>query len=74
MVADIETTIELIAAHGGEIVEPPVLGAPETIARFRDPAATSSGSTRRRRCRIAVDGLHVSLTRSRPFAPAGAGT
>jgi uncharacterized protein len=43
MVADIETTIERIVAHGGEIVEPPALGAPETIARFRDPAGNLLG-------------------------------
>jgi predicted enzyme related to lactoylglutathione lyase len=43
MVADIATTIELIVAHGGEIVEPPALGAPETTARFRDPAGNLLG-------------------------------
>lgn len=43
MVSDIATTIELIAANGGEIVEPPVMGAPETVARFRDPAGNVLG-------------------------------
>jgi predicted enzyme related to lactoylglutathione lyase len=43
MVADIAATIELIVAHGGEIVEPPVPEAPEVIARFRDPAGNVLG-------------------------------
>jgi predicted enzyme related to lactoylglutathione lyase len=43
MVADIAATIELIVAHGGEIVQPPVMGAPETVARFRDPAGNVLG-------------------------------
>jgi hypothetical protein len=43
MVADIATTIELVVAHGGEIVDPPVLGAPETTASFRDPAGNLLG-------------------------------
>jgi hypothetical protein len=43
MVADIAATIELILANGGEIVQPPVPGAPETIARFHDPAGNLLG-------------------------------
>ena len=43
MVADIAATIALIVANGGEIVEPPVLEAPDTIARFRDPAGNVLG-------------------------------
>ena len=43
MVADIATTIELIVANGGEIVEPPIPEAPEVVARFRDPAGNVLG-------------------------------
>ncbi|HEX4439566.1 MAG TPA: VOC family protein [Thermoanaerobaculia bacterium] len=43
MVADIAATIELIVANGGEIVQPPVLGAPDALARFRDPAGNLVG-------------------------------
>ena len=43
MVADAEATLKKIAAHGGEIVEPVQPGAPEIVARFRDPAGNLMG-------------------------------
>ena len=43
MVADAEATLKKIAAHGGEIVEPVHPGAPDIVARFRDPAGNLMG-------------------------------
>ena len=43
MVADAEVTLRRIAAHGGEVVEPVHPGAPEIVARFRDPAGNLLG-------------------------------
>ena len=43
MVADAEATLKKIAASGGEIVEPVHPGAPEIVARFRDPAGNVMG-------------------------------
>lgn len=43
MVADAEATLPKVAAHGGEIVEPVHPGAPEIVARFRDPAGNLLG-------------------------------
>ena len=43
MVADAEATLQKIAAHGGEVVEPMHPGAPEIVARFRDPAGNVLG-------------------------------
>ena len=43
MVADAEATLTKIAAHNGEIVEPVRPGAPEMVARFRDPAGNLPG-------------------------------
>jgi predicted enzyme related to lactoylglutathione lyase len=43
MVADAEATLRKITANGGEIVEPIHPGAPEVVARFRDPAGNLMG-------------------------------
>jgi len=43
MVADAAATLKAIVAHGGEIVEPIHPGAPEIVARFRDPAGNLVG-------------------------------
>lgn len=43
MVADIATTIEAIVAHGGKIVQPIGMDAPEITARFSDPAGNILG-------------------------------
>ena len=43
MVADAEATLKKIATHGGEIVEPIRPGAPDVVARFRDPAGNLMG-------------------------------
>jgi len=43
MVADAEATLKKIVASGGEIVEPVHPGAPEVVARFRDPAGNLMG-------------------------------
>jgi uncharacterized protein len=37
MVDNLNTTIEAVAANGGEIVQPPGADAPELTARFADP-------------------------------------
>jgi hypothetical protein len=38
MVADAAATLEKVVAQGGAIVQPLHPGAPEAVARFRDPA------------------------------------
>jgi predicted enzyme related to lactoylglutathione lyase len=43
MVDDMTKTIELVIAHGGEIVQPVGADAPEITARFRDPAGNVFG-------------------------------
>jgi uncharacterized protein len=43
MVDRIETTVEAVVAHGGEIVQPIGADAPEITARFRDPAGNVLG-------------------------------
>jgi predicted enzyme related to lactoylglutathione lyase len=43
MAADAEVTVALIAAHGGEIVQPIGADAPEITARFRDPGGNILG-------------------------------
>ncbi len=43
MVADIAATIEAIVAHGGKIVQPIGMDAPEITARFSDPAGNIFG-------------------------------
>ena len=43
MVADAESTLRKIAAHGGEVVEPLHPGAPEIVALFRDPGGNLLG-------------------------------
>jgi predicted enzyme related to lactoylglutathione lyase len=43
MVDDAEATVEAIAAHGGEIVQPIGGDAPEITARFRDPGGNVLG-------------------------------
>src|SRR5258708_39943105 len=43
LVDRVETTIETILAHGGEIVQPIGADAPEITARFRDPGGNVLG-------------------------------
>ena len=43
MVDSIEETIEAILAHGGELVQPIGVDAPEVTARFRDPGGNVIG-------------------------------
>jgi predicted enzyme related to lactoylglutathione lyase len=43
MVDSVAATIELVRAHGGEIVQPVGADAPEITARFRDPAGNILG-------------------------------
>jgi predicted enzyme related to lactoylglutathione lyase len=43
MVDSVAATIDVIAAHGGEIVQPIGADAPEITARFRDPAGNVIG-------------------------------
>ena len=43
MVADAEATLRKVRDNGGEIVEPVHPGAPEVVARFRDPAGNLMG-------------------------------
>jgi uncharacterized protein len=42
-VDDIEAAVAKVAAHGGEIVQPIGLDAPELTARFRDPGGNVLG-------------------------------
>lgn len=43
MVDSVESTVELVIANGGEIVQPMGADAPEITARFRDPAGNILG-------------------------------
>ena len=43
MVDSVAATIEVITAHGGEIVQPMGVDAPEITARFRDPGGNVIG-------------------------------
>jgi predicted enzyme related to lactoylglutathione lyase len=43
MVDDMEAALERVVAHGGEIVQPVGMDAPEITARFRDPAGNVFG-------------------------------
>jgi predicted enzyme related to lactoylglutathione lyase len=43
MVDDIDATIKSVVTHGGEIVQPVGVDAPEITARFRDPGGNIIG-------------------------------
>ena len=43
MVDSVAATIESVIAHGGELVQPIGVDAPEITARFRDPAGNVMG-------------------------------
>ncbi len=43
MVADVAAAVEAVSAHGGEIVQPVGVDAPELTARFRDPGGNVIG-------------------------------
>lgn len=43
MVADINLAVEMVKSHGGIIVQPVGMDAPELTARFRDPAGNILG-------------------------------
>jgi len=43
MVDSVSATIDLVLAHGGELVQPIGADAPEITARFRDPAGNVIG-------------------------------
>ena len=43
MVEDVAETLEAVIAHGGELVQPVGVDAPEITARFRDPAGNVIG-------------------------------
>ena len=43
MVNDLARACELLAAHGGSVVRPAGVDAPEVTARFRDPAGNVMG-------------------------------
>ncbi len=43
MVDSVASTIEAVIAHGGELVQPPGVDAPEMTARFRDPGGNVIG-------------------------------
>ena len=43
MVDSVAATIDAVLAHGGEVVQPIGLDAPEITARFRDPAGNVLG-------------------------------
>lgn len=43
MVDSIAATLERVVAHGGEVVQPIGVDAPEVTARFRDPAGNVIG-------------------------------
>jgi predicted enzyme related to lactoylglutathione lyase len=49
MVDSAEQTVEAIRAHGGEIVQPIGVDAPEITARFRDPGGNVLGLYQRPR-------------------------
>ncbi len=43
MVDSVAATVDAVVAHGGEIVQPIGMDAPEITARFRDPAGNVFG-------------------------------
>jgi predicted enzyme related to lactoylglutathione lyase len=43
MVDSVAATLDLVLAHGGELVQPIGMDAPEVTARFRDPAGNVIG-------------------------------
>src|SRR6266516_2081340 len=43
MVDSVAATVDAVIAHGGELVQPIGADAPETTARFRDPAGNVLG-------------------------------
>ena len=43
MVDSVASTIDVVVAHGGEIVQPIGADAPEITARFRDPGGNVIG-------------------------------
>jgi hypothetical protein len=43
MVDDLGATVDAVVAHGGEIVQPIGVDAPEPTARFRDPGGNVIG-------------------------------
>jgi predicted enzyme related to lactoylglutathione lyase len=49
MVDDVASTLDLVIANGGEIVQPIGMDAPEITARFRDPAGNVLGLFQERR-------------------------
>lgn len=42
-VDSVAATVDMVAIHGGEIVQPMGVDAPEITARFRDPAGNVIG-------------------------------
>jgi predicted enzyme related to lactoylglutathione lyase len=49
MVDSMDATLDLVAANGGEIVQPVGADAPEITAKFRDPAGNVLGVYQHRR-------------------------
>jgi uncharacterized protein len=49
MVDDVASTLDIVIANGGEIVQPIGVDAPEITARFRDPAGNVLGLFQERR-------------------------
>jgi uncharacterized protein len=49
MVDDVASTLDLVLANGGEVVQPIGVDAPEITARFRDPAGNVLGLYQERR-------------------------
>jgi len=49
MVDDVASALDLVVTHGGEIVQPIGADAPETTARFKDPAGNILGLYQQRR-------------------------
>jgi predicted enzyme related to lactoylglutathione lyase len=43
MVDDVAATLDAVRAHGGEVVQPIGVDAPQVTARFRDPAGNVIG-------------------------------
>jgi predicted enzyme related to lactoylglutathione lyase len=43
MVDDVAAAVDTVVAHGGEIVQPVGMDAPELTARFRDPGGNVIG-------------------------------
>jgi uncharacterized protein len=42
-VASIDDTLELVRAHGGEVIEPPAPDGPRVLVTIRDPAGNTVG-------------------------------